>query len=56
MMAKSKEELRCDHCNEVIKETIYYWEHLSPIYCHPTCATWGCPNAILHRRLNDGKE
>ena len=39
----------CDNCGkELLKEKVYYWQGLSPIYCSVTCAAWGCPNAILY--------
>lgn len=51
---------KCDKCGKEIGEHIYYWQGLSPEYCCASCAAWGCPNAILHRKTNkvktDGNE
>lgn len=43
---------KCDNCGTEIFEgdNLFQWQGLSPVYCKPSCAAWGCPNAILHKR------
>jgi len=45
----------CDICKLEIKGKAYKWEGLSPIYCSPKCAAFGCPNALLCRTNGNDK-
>lgn len=39
--------MKCDSCHREIYHYVYGWKGFSPVYCSPSCAAWGCPNAML---------